>query len=162
MIYLGADHGGFSLKEQIKKWLDEWGERYEDCGAHTLDPNDDYPQYAFIVGERVSIYKAKGIIVCRSSGGVVIAANKVKGARAVACWDERSARHAREHNDANILALPGDWIDETMAKSIIHIFLSTPFSNEERHTRRIQQIMEYELMGEWSDECCGGGCCCRE
>ncbi|MCX8008572.1 MAG: RpiB/LacA/LacB family sugar-phosphate isomerase [Patescibacteria group bacterium] len=160
MIYLGADHGGFELKERIKEWLSTWGEQYEDCGAVTFDPNDDYPKYAFAVAEKVSWENRKGILVCRSSGGVVIAANKVQGIRAVACWDELSARHAREHNDANIIALAGDWINEDTAKKIVHVFLSTPFSNEDRHVRRINQITEYELQKDWTTGCCDGSSCC--
>ena len=88
MIYLGADHGGFKLKEKIKQWLSEWKLPYEDLGAHKLDPEDDYPQFAFTVAEKVAQAddmtqawekRAKGILVCRSAAGMVIAANKVKG-----------------------------------------------------------------------------------
>jgi ribose 5-phosphate isomerase B len=104
----------------------------------------------------------KGILFCRSSGGVVIAANKVKGIRAVAAWDEKSAMHAREHNDANIIAIAGDWTDEESAKKIVKIFLETEFTKEDRHVRRINQIMDYEMQMDWMGGCCGGGCCHEE
>ena len=125
MIYLGADHGGFVLKENIKQFLKEHDLKYEDLGNTILDMDDDYPDYAFAVGERVGKEdapskkwkdRAKGILFCRSSGGMVIAANKVKNIRAVAVYDEKGARHAREHNDANIIALSGDWISDEAAK----------------------------------------------
>ena len=135
MIYLGADHGGFELKEKIKEWLREWGENWEDCGNERLDPVDDYPEFAFKVAESVagktiknnnqytnsnstniqkSITKLRtmGILACRSAAGMVIAANKVAGVRAVAVFDEESAKHSRTHNDANVVALSGDWLDE--------------------------------------------------
>jgi ribose 5-phosphate isomerase B len=161
MIFLGADHGGFSLKEQVKLWLSAGKYEFEDCGAKTLDPGDDYPPYAFAVAQNVSRGGAKGILFCRSSGGMVIAANKVQGIRAVAAWDEKSAKHAREHNDANIIAIAGDWMDYETAEKIIRIFLTTEFSNEERHSRRINQIMDYEMQWDWG-ACCGGGCCQEE
>lgn len=163
MIYLGADHGGFKLKEKIKQWFTEWKLKYEDIGPLRLDPDDDYPQYAFAVAERVSREdamtdswkdRAKGILICRSAGGVVIAANKVKDIRAVAVYDTKQARHAREHNDANVIGISGDWMTEKQAKDIIKTWLDTQFSNEERHLRRVNQIREKEFRG----GCCGGGC----
>lgn len=153
MIYLGADHGGFKLKEKIKEWLAEWKLSFKDLGPAKFDPDDDYPQYAFAVADAVSqeddlstnwSKRPKGILVCRSAGGVVIAANKVKDVRAVAIYDVKSARHAREHNDANVIGLSADWIDEKATKEILQIFLKTEFSGEERHRRRINQIREKE------------------
>ena len=159
MIYIGADHGGYELKEKIKQWLSEWKLQYVDCGAHTVDPEDDYPQFAFSVAEAVShednmtkswSKRTKGILVCRSAGGMVIAANKVKDIRAIAVTDLKSAKHSREHNDANVLGLSGDWMNEKQAKEIIKMWLDTEFSNEARHKRRINQIREREY---------GCGCC---
>lgn len=159
MIYLGADHGGFEHKEKIKIWLKEWKLEYKDLGAHKLDPEDDYPQFAFAVAERVSqeddmnkpwSKRPKGILACRSAAGVIIAANKIKDVRAVAVHDLTSAKHSREHNDANVLALSGDWMSEKEAKDIVKIWLDTEFSKEERHAKRIKQIREKE------NEC---GCC---
>ena len=164
MIYLGADHGGFKLKEKIKQWLSEWKLPYEDLGAHKLDPEDDYPQFAFTVAEKVAQAddmtqawkkRAKGVLVCRSAAGVVIAANKIKDIRAVAVTDLKSAKHSREHNDANVLGLSGDWMSEAQAKDIVKVWLDTEFSHEKRHERRVDQIR----MREYSGGCCGGGEC---
>ncbi len=171
MIYLGADHGGFPLKEKVKTWLTEWKYQFQDLGAASLNPEDDFPQYALDVAEQIAPNQEKkdtwsnhdkGILFCRSAGGVIIAANKVKGIRAVATWDERSAIHAREHNDANIIALPGDWTDDETAKKIIQAFLTTAVSSEPRHLRRMRQISDYEELSSWLGQagggCCGGGC----
>lgn len=163
MIYLGADHGGFELKEKIKEWLKEWKEEFKDLGAKKFDKDDDYPPYAFGVGEVVSRVDAdkpwkkqdKGILACRSAAGMVIAANKIKGVRAAAVHDERQTIHARVHNDINVVTLSGDWIDETEARKAIKAFLETEFSHEPRHKRRLKQIEEKEFGG----GCCGGGCC---
>lgn len=141
MVYLGADHGGFDLKEHIKKWLTEWNIPFEDCGPYTLDPDDDYPDYAKKVSEKVGVSKeAKGILICRSGGGMVIAANKKKGVRAVFVFDERSVAHAREQNDANVISLASDWTKTEDAKNLVHLFLTTPFSGIERHARRVEKL----------------------
>lgn len=156
MIYLGSDHGGFDLKEKIKKWLTRWGLPWEDLGNTYYEKEDDYPQFAILVGEKVADEemnnryptpwkdRPKGIITCRSAAGMVIAANKVKGSRAATAFDSRSAKHCRQHNDANILALSGDWLDEYYAKKILKVWLETEFSGEERHVRRLKEIEEYE------------------
>lgn len=166
MIYLGCDHGGFQLKEKVKKWLGEWKLEFKDLGAHKLDPEDDYPQYAFAVAEKVSQEddmtqawkkRTKGILICRSAGGVIIAANKVKEVRAVSVWDLKSAKHSREHNDANVLGLSGDWMNEAEAKEIIRAWLNTEFSHEKRHERRITQIREREYSCGCGGDC-GGDC----
>lgn len=164
MIYIGADHGGFKLKVKIKKWLTEWKLEYEDVGAHKLDPEDDYPQFAFAVAEKVAddddmnaewAKRPKGILLCRSAGGMIIAANKIKDIRAVAVANETQAKHAREHNDSNVIGISGDWTTEDDAKKIIKIWLDTEFSGEDRHDRRVQQIRQKEYMGKG---CCGGSC----
>lgn len=146
MIYLGADHGGFELKQHILSWLAEWGMPYEDVGAHEFDAADDYPQFAFAVAEKVAVnpQEHRGILACRSAGGVIIAANKLKGIRAVAVADVKSAQHSREHNDANVIGLSGDWMTLEQAKDTVKVWLTTPFSNDERHLRRIQQISAKE------------------
>jgi ribose 5-phosphate isomerase B len=156
MIYLGADHGGFLFKETLKQWLDKWGLPYQDMGNTDFDEKDDYPQYAMVVAKKVaedesqenlpSSWKdrSKGILSCRSGAGMVIAANKVKGARAVGVFDPKQAQHAREHNDANIIAISGDYTDQATAKLIIETFLNTEFSGEERHKKRLNQITEFE------------------
>ncbi|MFH2020473.1 MAG: RpiB/LacA/LacB family sugar-phosphate isomerase [archaeon] len=153
MIYLGADHGGFLLKEQIKEFLGKQGYPYQDLGNTILDEEDDYPDFAFAVARKVSSEdnptlpwkdRPKGILLCRSAGGVIVAANKVKGAYAIAVPDVKSAKHSRLHNNANIIGLSGDWMTEKEAKDIIKVWLETEFSNEERHMRRIQKIKDFE------------------
>lgn len=145
MIYLGTDHAGFALKEQTKTWLSEWMMEYIDCGNTMFDVNDDFPDFAFIVARNVvKSPENKGILACQSAAGMVIAANKVKGIRAVTAFDERSAQHSRTHNDANILALSGEWLGEDEAKEILKLWLETPFSNEQRHVRRLSKIEQFE------------------
>lgn len=164
MIYLGSDHGGFDLKEKIKKWLTVWEYAWEDLGNSVYEKEDDYPVFAQKVAQKVAEEenlpagrqggnqypkpwkdRPKGIITCRSAAGMVIAANKVKGARCATAFDSRSAKHCRQHNDVNILALSGDWLDEYQAKKILKIWLETEFSGEERHVRRLKEIEEYEI-----------------
>lgn len=145
MIYLGADHAGFELKEEVARHLRAEGLEFEDRGAAELDPDDDYPDYAFEVGEAVAADPdGIGILVCGSSEGVCIAANKVKGVRAVSVPNAEVATLARQHNDANVLCLSG-WnqtIEE--AEPIIDAFLDTPASEELRHLRRVGKIDAYE------------------
>ena len=148
-IYFGTDHGGFELKEKIKVWLGELGYTIEDLGANSLVPIDDYPEYAFAVANKVSLdilagKDSVGILLCRSGGGMVIAANKVKGIRAVSIWDTRSANHAKEHNDANVISISTDWTTKDQAKKMISVFLETSFSGAERHVRRINKITGFE------------------
>ncbi len=141
MIYLGADHGGFELKETIKQWLSQKGIASEDLGASNLDPNDDYPDYAFAVAHKVAESKDnRGILLCRSGGGMTIAANRIHNVRAVDVFDEKSVKHAREHNNANVLVLGADWIDSDSAKKFVDLFLEAPFTGEERHQRRIEKL----------------------
>ncbi|MBI2415432.1 MAG: RpiB/LacA/LacB family sugar-phosphate isomerase [Candidatus Kerfeldbacteria bacterium] len=146
MVYLGADHGGFQLKEQIKQWLNQWNIPYQDIGAQQFDAQDDYPQFALAVAQAVARHpqEHRGILACRSAAGMVIAANKVKNVRAVAPHDVTAAQHAREHNDANVLGLSGDWLNEAMAKDIVHIWLNTAFSQADRHLRRLDTIKQFE------------------
>jgi ribose 5-phosphate isomerase B len=145
MIYIGADHAGFEFKERIKKVLEDLSEKYQDLGNATLDPNDDYPDYAFAVAETVVKESGSfGILVCGSSQGVCIAANKVRGARAVSVTTPEGAIKTREHNDANILCFSGWSQVPEEAKVTIAAFLKTPFSNAERHARRLAKISNYE------------------
>lgn len=144
-IYIGSDHGGYQLKEELKKYLSELGYGVEDMGAHELNPEDDYPDFVFPVAEKVAQNPgAFGIVIGRSGNGEVIAANKVKGIRAALCWNEGVAKKAREHNDANVLSLGADYIDLETAKIIVKTFLEISFSEEERHRRRIEKIMNYK------------------
>lgn len=160
MIYLGADHGGFDLKEKIKKLLTGWEYQWEDLGNTVYDPEDDYPQYAFAVAQKVAEgergglvfptpwrQRAKGILLCRSAGGVIIAANKVERVRAVTAFNARHTEHARLHNDANVLALAADWLEDYQVEEMIKMFVSTEFSGEDRHVRRLKQIESFEQSG---------------
>lgn len=145
IVYLGADHGGFGLKEAVKEWLAEWGRGFEDCGALELDPVDDYPDFAKAVADKVAADpESCGVLACRSAAGVVIAANKVAGIRCASSFNEQSAQHGREHNDTNILALSGDWLEEDEAKKVLKIWLETAPSDDPRHVRRRQKIADME------------------
>lgn len=144
MIYLGADHGGFAVKEQIKQWLASGGYEMIDMGAPTLVPDDDYPIYAQAVALKIQEdpEKNRGILLCRSGGGMAIAANRFKEVRAVDCKSVEEAVHARQHNDANVLTLPAEWVTGEQAIDIVQAFLTTPFSGEQRHIQRIKKIDE--------------------
>ncbi len=143
-IYIGSDHAGFKLKEQITRWLNKMGVEYEDLGAHEFVPTDDYPDYAEAVARRVVRSKSFGILLCGSAQGVAIAANKVKGARAAISYSIKEARLSREHNDANILCLSGWHTHLHKATRMIERFLTTPSPSEPRHIRRVKKIKRIE------------------
>ncbi len=145
MIYLGSDHAGFDMKQEVKKMLQEFGYDFRDLGANVEDPQDDYPEYAFAVGEAVAKESGSfGVLVCGTSQGVCIAANKVRGVRAVSVRDIEDAARTREHNNANVLCLSGWNQSAADIRPIIKTFLSTPFSGEARHARRLEKISKYE------------------
>ncbi|MEX1063967.1 MAG: RpiB/LacA/LacB family sugar-phosphate isomerase [Candidatus Paceibacterota bacterium] len=145
MIYLGADHRGYELKEKLKKFLEELGHDHEDMGAYEYNKDDDYPDFAKAVAEKVTSGEGnKGIVVCGSGIGIAIAANKVKGIRAGTATDAKQAKDSVNDEDLNVLALPADFIDEKQAKDIVEAFLDTPFSGIERHVRRVNKIKELE------------------
>lgn len=144
-IILGADHGGFQIKENIKVWLEEQGHELIDVGADDLDPQDDYPVFAFAAAKEVAANKnAVGVLFCRSGAGMTIAANKVKDIRAVEVFNVISVKHAKQHNNANMIALSADWLKLEEIKEIIQVFLSSEFTGEGRHQRRIDQIKNIE------------------
>lgn len=156
-IYIASDHGGFEYKEEIKKFLVEIGYEVEDMGNTKFDPDDDYPDFVIPLAEKVAFRWVRqahhkqvqgelsfGIVLGRSGNGEAIAANKVKGIRAALCLNGKMAIMAREHNDANILSLGADYVDLETAKKIVEVFLKTPFSNEERHKRRLEDIKKIE------------------
>ena len=139
MIGIASDHGGYLLKEKIKKELK--GYEIIDYGTDSLE-SVDYPIYAFKVGEAIKNKEIeRGILICTSGIGMSIAANKVKGVRCAKVDTKEEAKITREHNDANVIAISGDNKDYL---EIIKTFLDTPFSNEERHCRRIKEITDYE------------------
>ncbi len=145
-IYLGADHGGFKLKEKIKTWLTEWGFEFEDLGAHTLVEGDDYPDYAEPVARKVASEPGSiGILACRSGQGECVAANKVKGARAAIAWSRESAIAARHDDNINILCLAADHVGMAEQKKIVQVFISTPFGGDERYQRRLDKIKKLEM-----------------
>lgn len=144
-IYLATDHGGYELKEGLKDWLKENGYKVEDMGANSFDPNDDYPDFIVPLAKKIAQEKdSLGIISGRSGNGEAMAANKIKGIRAAVCINEEMARKAKEHNNANILSLGADYMSVDEAKNTVKAFLETPFTNEERHVRRIEKIKKIE------------------
>lgn len=140
MIAIACDHGGYHYKQMLMQHLDDRGIAYKDFGTFTPD-SCDYPDYAKPVANAVAAGEfEKGILICGTGIGMSIAANKVKGIRAAVCADAFSAKATREHNDANILCMGERVISEAKALEITDIFLDTPFSQDERHIRRISKI----------------------
>ncbi|KKS65541.1 hypothetical protein A3A14_03460 [Candidatus Daviesbacteria bacterium RIFCSPLOWO2_01_FULL_43_38] len=145
MIYLGADHRGFELKERLRKRLIDEGLEVTDLGNNHLDPSDDYVDFAQRVAEAtVGDSVNRGVIFCGSGAGVDMVANKIDGVRSALVFDVARAKQAREHEDANVISLPADILDEESAWEITKTFLDTPFSNGERHIRRLQKLEEVE------------------
>jgi ribose 5-phosphate isomerase B len=146
-IALGSDHAGFRAKETIKKFLQDAGYSVDDVGTHS-EESVDYPDFARAVGERVASGKdSLGVLVCGTGIGVSIAANKVEGIRAALAHDSLTARRAREHNDANVLALGGKIVGEDEAIAIVQEFLNARFAGG-RHQRRIDKISEMDRVRE--------------
>ena len=147
-VYLGSDHAGFELKARLIEHLPTLGHEPVDCGAHTLDPEDDYPAPCITAASRtVADPGSLGVVIGGSGNGEQIAANKVRGVRAALAWSEETARLAREHNDANVISIGARNHPEADALRFVDIFLATPFSQGERHKRRIAQLAEYEQTG---------------
>lgn len=143
MIALGCDHGGFAIKEAIKKYLDESGIDYNDFGCYS-EESVDYPVYAKKVADAVASGECeKGVLCCGTGIGISIAANKVKGIRAAVVTNEFCAEMTRRHNDANIIAMGGRVISEEQAVKFTRIFLETPFDGD-RHVKRVQMIKDIE------------------
>ena len=142
MIYIGADHRGFKLKEEIKKFLAEKNYQFEDMGNFAYNPNDDYTDFAKLVAQKVSEKpeENKGILICGSGVGVDITANKFHGVRSALADDIQTAKQSRAHDDTNVLSLPADEVDFTLAQKIITVWLETSFSNGEKYKRRINKI----------------------
>ncbi len=142
-ILLGADHGGFRLKEAVRKWLESKGYLVEDNGCFSAE-RCDYPDYAVKVAREVASTKnALGILFCGTGIGMSIAANKIKGIRAALIHNEYSARMAKEHNNANIICLGGRVLNETQAIDSINAFLNAEFQ-QGRHSRRLKKITDLE------------------
>ncbi|MDF2800938.1 MAG: ribose-5-phosphate isomerase [Anaerocolumna sp.] len=140
MIAIGSDHGGYELKTEIMAHLKEKGIDFKDFGSYSKE-SCDYPVYAKKVAESILSKECTlGILVCGTGIGISITANKIKGIRAALCHDCFSAEATRLHNNANILALGGRVVGPGLALKIVDTFLETPFSEDERHIRRINQI----------------------
>jgi ribose 5-phosphate isomerase B len=142
-IFLGADHRGYKLKEAIKVWL--IGEKYpvEDLGNVKYDSEDDFPDYAAAVGEKVSAGEGEGIVIC-GSGGMALVANKFKNVRSVEAWNEAAGKHAKEHDHANVLMLPADFVGEAEAKKIVTAWLKVQVLVDDKHQRRLNKIKAIE------------------
>ena len=140
MIALGCDHGGYELMQEVMKHLDELNIPYKNFGTYSTD-SCDYPDYAKKVAHAVAQKECElGILICGTGIGISIAANKVKGIRCALCHDCFSAEATKQHNNANILAMGGRIVGPGLALKIVDTFLNTPFSNDERHVRRISMI----------------------
>ena len=143
MIAIGSDHGGYKLKEELKKYMDEKNIEYKDCGTMS-EESIDYPNIAKDVAKSVQSKECeKGILICRSGIGMSICANKFKGIRCTPCYKEETAKYARMHNDSNILALGADYITTNEAICIFRMWLATEFEGG-RHQERLKLIEEIE------------------
>lgn len=142
-IVIASDHRGFGAKKQIKSLLEHLGHKCSDIGADNNDPVD-YPDMAYIAAQSVSNGEfERAILVCGTGIGMSITANKIKGIRAALCHDELTARISRLHNDANILCISGDLIDEVLLRKMVEVWLATEF-NGGRHERRVKKISAIE------------------
>jgi len=141
-IYLGTDHRGFNLKEQIKALLKNQGYEVHDMGAEVLLQDDDYFDYAKAVAEKISAdpENSRGILFCSSGVGVDITANKFSRVRSALAMSPDHAMASRNDDDANVLSLAVDFLDLEMVKRIVSVWLQTPFSGEERHKRRVEKL----------------------
>ena len=142
-IIIGSDHAGFKLKEKIKEFLNKLGYECEDLGTYN-EKLSDYPEIALKVAKKVAESNGRGILLCGTGLGEAIVANKIKGIRATNCFDGYAAKMARSHNNSNLLCLGARILNLDEAKKITKIWLTTEFSNEERHRRRVSQIKEIE------------------
>ena len=146
VIYLGADHRGFVLKEAVKQYLASQGYEVYDAGAASADPSDDFPKFAVKVANSVAAMpgQARGILLCGSGTGMEIAANKVKGIRAAMALSNEQVLSSRHDDDANVLVIAADYTAEEDAKKYLDVFIKAPFAGEERHLRRLKEIKDIE------------------
>lgn len=150
LIAVGADHGGFGMKEELKKFLEELDYPFHDFGTYDENPVD-YPDIAFTVAQAVARRQCRlGILIDGAGIGSCMAANKVPGILAALCYDEATARNSREHNYANVLTLGGRLISSQQMRRIVQTWLETPYG-EERHRRRVQKILDLEKRSRFTD-----------
>jgi RpiB/LacA/LacB family sugar-phosphate isomerase len=143
-IALGADHAGYELKERLEAYVLELGHQATDLGTHSKEAVD-YPDFAEAVGLAVAVGNAdRGVLVCGSGVGASVAANKIMGVRAGLCHDTYSAHQGVEHDDVNVLVLGARVIGEAVALELVRAFLDARFSNEQRHARRLQKVIDLE------------------
>lgn len=148
-LVIGADHAGFDLKSQIVPWLETIGHEVVDVGAHTLDPADDFPDFAAAVGRSLALDAAdRGVMICGSGVGANIASNKVSGIRASLCHDTYTARQGVEHNNMNVICLGGRVIGIETAKEVITAFVGANYMPEDRFQRRIEKVTAIEQSRE--------------
>lgn len=144
-IAIGADHAGYDLKNYLYEKIESMGHSIVDVGAHTLDPDDDYPDFAKAVGKQVSSQESdRGILVCGSGVGASIAANKIVGIRASICHDIYSAHQGVEHDDMNVLCIGALVVEKNLALELASNFIKAKFSGKERHIRRLNKVFELE------------------
>jgi ribose 5-phosphate isomerase B len=147
-VHIGSDHAGLELKNSLVDHLKNSGHDVVDHGPHEYDALDDYPVFCIPAAQGVAIESGSfGIVLGGSGNGEQMAANKVKGIRAALVWSVETAKLAREHNDANVIAIGGRMHSIDVCKELIDVFLATPFSNDERHIRRIGQVSNFETKG---------------
>jgi ribose 5-phosphate isomerase B len=148
-VYLGSDHAGFELKQHLVNHLAKQGYDVVDVGPHVYDPEDDYPPFCLHTGAKVVADPGSlGIVIGGSGNGEQIAANKVEGVRSALVWRVEIAQLARQHNDSNVLSIGAREHTLDEAASFAEAFLTTPFSGNERHARRIAELTEYESTRE--------------
>lgn len=147
-VHIASDHAGFDLKTHLVTWLAAHGYEPVDHGAHVLDEQDDYPPFCIAAAEAaVAEPGSLGIVIGGSGNGEQIAANKVKGARAALAWSAETASLARQHNNANVVAVGARMHTEDEATAIVEAFLTTAWSEAARHQRRIDMLSDYEATG---------------
>jgi ribose 5-phosphate isomerase B len=148
-VHIGSDHAGYEFKEHLVSWLRDKGHEVVDAGPAVYDAADDYPPFVLRAAEGVAGDPGSlGIVVGGSGNGEQIAANKVAGVRAALAWSDETARLAREHNDANVVSIGARMHSTADATRFVEVFLDTPYSGEERHSRRIGMLGAYERTGE--------------
>lgn len=147
-VAIAADHGGFPIKNELAELLKAIGHEVMDLGAHEIDREDDYPDYARYVGQAIQHGHAdRGILLCGSGVGASVAANKLKGVRAALCHDSYSAHQGVEHDDINVLCLGARIVGTALAAELVTAFMSAHFTHDDRHVRRLAKVKAIEAAG---------------
>lgn len=148
ILAVAADHAGFEMKGELVRWLESKGHQVTDLGAHVMDPDDDYPDFAVAVARTLcSEDTERGVIICGSGVGACITANKIRGIRACLCHDTYTARQGVEHDDMNVLCIGGRVIGIELAKEVLEAFLAACFIPEPRFQRRLDKLAQVEQNG---------------